>query len=299
LYFIVSVIRTTLTAPDDDVSIKCQEKLRDYLNRCTTSSKITNPDGIFQYWDQYTINGFYKYCKDQCVLPQINQTKTELELIGPINSVRQVKQKCYFLSELAKEKASRASIIERPSSARRDAKSAVGQAKVYNIMISYSERDTRSSQRLIDRLVEEGFSVWAEPVNNEQQRDVSSQIEKSDCIILCVSENSYESRSCEKEARFAYQMGKQVFPVKIQNDPLIGWQREVFEEKLFFQLFGSKNHFDLEYENLLLRIVNIYFIHIRFFYSLFSYNVQNRVMFLFCNKDLLGRNKIMMDFKRC
>jgi hypothetical protein len=105
--------------------------------------------------------------------------------------------------------------------------------------------------------MEEGFSVWAEPIFVEQDRDVSSQMNKSDCIILCISEHSYECQSCEKEANYAFQTGKQVLLVKIRNDPLIGWQREVFEGKLFFQLFGSENHFDLEFERLLLEIVCI------------------------------------------
>jgi hypothetical protein len=53
-------------------------------------------------------------------------------------------------------------------------------------------------------------------------------------------------------------MDKLVFPVKVRNHPLIGWQREVFEGKLFFQLFGSKNYFDLEFERLLLEIVSTF-----------------------------------------
>jgi hypothetical protein len=126
-------------------------------------------------------------------------------------------------------------------------------------MISYSQQDSRLCQRLINRLIEEGFSIWAEPVINEQQRNVHSQIDKSDCVILCVSQNYYESQSCEKEARYAYQTGKQVLLIKIQNDPLIGWQRELFENKLFFQLFGSEDHFHLEFDNLLINIVKIVF----------------------------------------
>ncbi|UJR11258.1 hypothetical protein I4U23_015440 [Adineta vaga] len=255
-----AVVKATLTGSNDADIDKCQEKMYKCLKRSVDSLKLTNSHGIFQNWDQYTINSFYKYCKDKCVLPQINQTKDEIDLIGPINCVRDVQQKLNFLSQLVKERASRIPTTQRPSSAvsrsaRADITSTTGHAKVYNIMISYSERDIKYCQRLIDRLAEEGFSIWAEPAFLDRQRDVASQMNKSDCIILCVSENYYENQSCEKEARYAFQIGKYVFPVKIQNDPLICWQREVFKDKLFFQLFGSENHFDFGYGNLLLRIL--------------------------------------------
>ncbi len=214
------------------------------MKRCTTSSKIVNSNGIFEHWNQHIINAFYKYCKDQCVLPHIDKTRNKIELIGPINNVLEVKRKLSFLSVDN-------GIVRR-------------QSKVHNIMVSFCQQDKRMCQRLINRLIEEGFSVWAEPINDEQQRDVSPQMNKSDCIILCISESSYQNQSCENEAKYAFQTGKLVFPVKIQNHSLIDWQREVFEGKLFFQFFGSENHFDLEFRRLLLEIVSLFKIFMLF-----------------------------------
>ncbi|CAF3960221.1 unnamed protein product, partial [Rotaria sp. Silwood1] len=48
-----------------------------------TATKITRPNDVFHSWDQHTINLFYKYCKDRCVLPKLMDTKNELELMGP------------------------------------------------------------------------------------------------------------------------------------------------------------------------------------------------------------------------
>jgi hypothetical protein len=238
-----------VTPESDEISNKCKEKINNHLNRCIQSSKVTDSDGILNNWDQYTINAFYKFCKDKYVLPQINKTGNELKLSGPVNNIHDVKLKWYLLRELVREKTSNMLRIGRRSSTQLS-------KKTCNIMISYSERDAQPCQRLINRLVEEEFTIWAEPVRDAQLRDVTSQISKADCIILCVSENSYESRSCEKEARYAFESGKPILLVKVQNDPLIGWQREIFEGKLFMQLFGSENHFDLEFTHLLLQIVS-------------------------------------------
>jgi hypothetical protein len=252
----VLVIKITLAASNAEDLTKCQEKINSYLKRCVIATKLVNPTGIFQHWDQHTINAFYKYSKNKCVLLQINPTNNELELTGPVNNVAEVEQKWQFTSDLAKQKVLCMSKMERPSSARLETGTSIGLTKVYNIMISYCQQDRRKCQRLIDQFLEEGFSVWAEPAIADQQRNVFSQIDKSDCILLCISEDYYENEACEKEVRYALRTGKQVFLVKIQNDPLIDWQRELFQDKLFFQLFGSQNHFDLEFGTLLLEIVS-------------------------------------------
>ena len=221
---------------------------------------MTHPNNVFESWNQTTINAFYKYCTDKCVLVKVSETLEALELIGPINNILESKEKWYFLSQMAREKTLRSSIIERPNSTsgrttQFHSDNNISPNTVYKIMISYCQADIRKCQRLINRLTEEGFSIWAKPASEEYQRDVTFQMNKSDCIILCISEDYYENVSCKNEAQYAFQMKKQVFLVKIQNHPLIGWQRDLFEEKLFFQLFGSENHFDLECGKLLLEIV--------------------------------------------
>jgi uncharacterized pyridoxamine 5'-phosphate oxidase family protein len=199
---------------------------------------MVNSNGIFDNWNQHTIDAFYKYCQDTCVLPQIDKTGNKIEFNGPINNILHVKQKLYFLSVYNE--------------------TILRQSKVPKIMISYCQQDKKICQRLTNRLIEEDFSVWAKPITGEGHRNVFSQMDKSDCIILCISEHSSESLSCEQEANYAFQTGKLVFPVKIHNQPLIGWQRKVFQGKLFLQFFGSENHFDLEFGRLLLGIVSIF-----------------------------------------
>lgn len=245
-----------LIAPESNNISKCKKIMGNYLNHHISSLKITASDGIFNSWEQHDINAFYKFCKDKCVLPQIDNNNNELELSGPSNCIWDAKRKWYLSRELIREKIFNISRAERRGSAQFCMKSTAMPKKIYNVMISYSEKDVKQCQRLIDRLVNEGFHVWTEPIKDEQLRDVSSQMHKADFIILCTSENSYESRSCENEARQVFEIGKPVVLVKLQNDPLIGWQREVFEGKLFIQLFGSNDYFDTNFSYLLLQFVS-------------------------------------------
>jgi hypothetical protein len=240
---------------------KCREKINSCLNRWIPSRKLSNSNGVFQHYDQHTINTFYEYCLDKHVLPKIDETGEELESIGFINTILEVQQKWHILSALAEEKALSVSTIKRPSSTSFPSKQiddtqAIEHTKPARIILSYCQRDVRRCQHLIKQLPEEGLSIWAKPAILEQERDASFHIDKSDCVVLCISENSYENQSCEKEARYSIRTRKPVFLVKIQNHPLIGWQRELFYAKSLFQLFSSKPHLDLECGRFLLNIVS-------------------------------------------
>lgn len=226
----------------------CEQRLKKYLSRSISSIKVSNSNGIFQFWDQHLINSFYKYCKDRCVLPKLDETQTELEFIGSTTAVEEVKKKFEILSKLVKEKFKYSSVIKRPSSARAETNQSIN---LYNIVLSYHRRDIRKCQRLINQLTDEGFSIGID----EEKRDIRSQMMKSDCIILCISENYYENCACIEEAKYAFETNKKVFLVTFQNISSLGWNNDLFEGELFFQLFGSQYHFDLEYERLLIELV--------------------------------------------
>ena len=83
---------------------RCQGKINKPLSRCTSSVKLIDVNGIFHFWDQHTINSFYKYCNDKCILLKFDETKTEIELIGFIGSIHEAKKRLQVLSELMKEK---------------------------------------------------------------------------------------------------------------------------------------------------------------------------------------------------
>ncbi|CAF5008920.1 unnamed protein product [Rotaria sp. Silwood1] len=224
-----------------------------------TATKITRPNDVFHSWDQHTINLFYKYCKDRCVLPKLMDTKNELELMGPSVSLLEVRKKLNILSESMAEKLRFTSIIERPSSAmchsaRSENTTNTKISKLYSIVLSHHPNDTRKCRRLINRLTEEGFSVGTSSNSAEDQRDLCSQMDKSDCIILCISGNYYESSLCLKEAKYAFQIDKKIFLVRIQSNPILGWNNDPFDRKLYFNSFGSDRYFDLEYGRLLIEL---------------------------------------------
>lgn len=228
----------TLISSRHDYLIKYQKKIQNYLKQCSSTLKIVHPNKLFSNWNQSMISAFYQYCLNQNVFPQIDKRRENLKLVGSMNNVLQVEQKFTLIS------------INNSISCER--------LKVHRIMVSFCREDKRLSQRLVNRLTDEGFSVWAPPIDIDQHRDSASRMDKADCIILCTSENSSRNLSSEKEVNYAYRMNKLILPVKIQNDGLCDWQREVFHGKEFYHLFGSEHYFDLEFERMLIEIVSKY-----------------------------------------
>ncbi|CAF3581439.1 unnamed protein product [Rotaria sp. Silwood1] len=212
----------------------------------------------FKDWNQYMINAFYKYCYDRCVLPKIDDDK-RIRLIGPINNVYEAKHKYLLTNILIQEKIHLQQLLTTTPRTKSIIRSqitnnisTISSSICYNIMLSYCQEDSIISHRLADHLIDEGFSVWIDLIGSN---DAFSQINKSECIILCISENYVENKFSQNTVEYVKQMDKHIILVKVQNYTLNDWLQELIPNEIYFQLFGSENHFDLQYDKLLLKIL--------------------------------------------
>jgi hypothetical protein len=231
-YLFFLAVTISLMSLDDDYLKKCEERISNYLKRSIFKMKL---DG-FQHWNQYMINAFYKYSTDRCVLPKTDNQQ-EIILYGPINNVYEVNQKYQLTKALIQEKLNTSSTG-------------------YNIILSYSPKDSITSHRLANRLIDEGFSVWINSNQSIELDEIFQKINQSNCIILCISKNYFQDEFCEKQAKYAQQIGKNIIPIKVEYYQPIEWLQKLIEKESYFQLFGSDNHFNLEYDKLLLKIVS-------------------------------------------
>ncbi|CAF4688533.1 unnamed protein product [Rotaria sp. Silwood1] len=212
----------------------------------------------FKDWNQYMINAFYKYCYDRCVLPKIDDDK-RIRLIGPINNVYEAKHKYLLTNILIQEKVHLQQLLTTTPRTKSIIRSqitnnisTISSSICYNIMLSYCQEDSIISHRLADHLIDEGFSVCIDLIGSN---DTFSQINKSECIILCISENYVENKFSQNTVEYVKQMDKHIILVKVQNYTLNDWLQELIPNEIYFQLFGSENHFDLQYDKLLLKIL--------------------------------------------
>ena len=192
----------------------------------------------FEHWNQHLINAFYKYSTDRYVLPKID-AQQQIVLYGSVSHVYEVHQKYQFINAYIEQ------IIHLP----------VGlftkiSTNRFNILFSYSEEDSKMAHRLANRLMEEGFAV------SMGLEESLKKISRSDCVILCLSENYFRNTRCQQEANYAQEIGKAILPIKVQYYQPIDWVKKLIEKESIFHLFGSENQFNFEYEKILLKLVS-------------------------------------------
>ena len=192
----------------------------------------------FEHWNQPLINAFYKYSTDRYVLPKID-AQQQIVLYGSVTHVYEVHQKYQFINAYIEQ------IIHLPVGYHQKIST-----NRYNIRLSYSEEDSKIANRLANRLMEEGFAVSME------FEEMTKKIARSDCVILCLSENYFRNTRCQQEANEAQQIGKAILPIKVQYYQPIDWLKKLIEKQSIFHLYGSENQFNFEYEKILLKLVS-------------------------------------------
>ena len=239
--FVFLAVIITLISSDANNTAKSEEKINNYLKR---SIFKMNLDG-FQHWNQNMINAFYKYSKDRFVLPKLDRQQ-RVVIHGPINNVYEVYQKYQLMNGLIQENLLNLLSQYLTNTSMND----------YNIMLSYSSNDSIVSHRLANRLHDEGFSVWINSNQLIELDDILRKLNKSDCVILCISKNYFQDDMCKKQVKYAVEIGKCIIPVRVEYYQPIQWLQKLIEKESYFQLFGSDIHFNLEYDKLLLKIVS-------------------------------------------
>ncbi|CAM2724483.1 unnamed protein product [Rotaria socialis] len=245
----LSIITVNLMSSMHKNLEKCKEKMINYIKGSIIKIKLD----AFNDWNQYLINAFYKFCYDRRVLPKIGDDQ-KLRLIGPINNVHEAKEKYRLNNALIQEKQQIAqlytdkrrskTIIENPSN--------ISSSICYNVMISYCQQDSLISHRLADHLIDEGFCIWIGLLGSDE---AFSQVNKSECVLLCISQDYFDNTFSQNTIEYVKQTGKQIIYVKTQYCMLNDCLQSSILNDTYFQLFGSKNYFDLQYDKLLLKIL--------------------------------------------
>lgn len=92
---------------------------------------------------------------------------------------------------------------------------AVSEKSAYDIMISYSHKDKDLSFQLYDRLKQDGFQVW---IDRDQMfgtplEAMSNAIEKSEFVLVCMSDSYKQSGYCKMEAYYALERQCSIIPL--------------------------------------------------------------------------------------
>lgn len=127
----------------------------------------------------------------------------------------------------------------------------------YDIMISYEHGDTTMCEQIYDRLTNQSkLRVWFDKKNmyGSVMDSMAEAVEKSEFVLICMSEAYKKSRCCRSEATYAYKLQRCIIPLKLHRDfRLSGWLAMTIGDLLYVD-FTEKHPFDVSYTNLVEQI---------------------------------------------
>lgn len=105
-----------------------------------------------------------------------------------------------------------------------------------HIMISYN-RDSRDlCLKIKNELEKDGHKIWidVEDIHGSSLESMANAIEKSVCVLMCMTEKYKQSPNCRAEAEYAFQLNKPIIPLIMQKDyKPDGWLGIILGSKIF------------------------------------------------------------------
>ena len=89
----------------------------------------------------------------------------------------------------------------------------------FDIMISYSHKDQPICKQIYEHLIHIGYRVWIDfdQLHGNVMDAMAQAIERSQMIIICMSEQYRRSNYCRAEAHYAFQRQLKLVPVLLQE----------------------------------------------------------------------------------
>ncbi|CAF1294185.1 unnamed protein product, partial [Adineta steineri] len=89
----------------------------------------------------------------------------------------------------------------------------------FDIMISYSHKEKVLCKQLYDELTKNGYRVWIDfdQMHGNVMDAMAQAIDRSEIIIICMSEQYRRSNFCRAEAHYAFQRQRRIVPVLMQK----------------------------------------------------------------------------------
>ncbi|CAF1049195.1 unnamed protein product [Adineta steineri] len=119
------------------------------------------------------------------------------------------------------------------------------------LMISYNHASKPLCTDIYESLTKDGYNVWIdfEQMHGNTLVAMAQGVESSDIFLYCVTENYSQSRSCQKEAEYAFVQQKIMIPLFLQSKyKPCGWLGLLVGTSLYIDF--TKNDFTQNYAKL-------------------------------------------------
>ncbi|CAF1502464.1 unnamed protein product, partial [Didymodactylos carnosus] len=116
-----------------------------------------------------------------------------------------------------KEESERLLIIKEKA---HDSSENSGESFEYDVMLSYSHNDEDICDKIYNCLTKDKFKVWLDKrqMYNSYMERMAEAIEKSEFILIFMSDSYKKSQNCQSEANYARENKRYLIPLKIHTD---------------------------------------------------------------------------------
>ncbi|XP_072019557.1 uncharacterized protein [Amphiura filiformis] len=107
-----------------------------------------------------------------------------------------------------------------------------------HVMISYQWDSQDRVTAIRDKLIQTGYKVWmdVDKMRGDILDAMADAVEKSDVILICMTERYKDSTSCRSEAKYASKKNKHIVPLLLEADyDPDGWLGILLGTKLFYK----------------------------------------------------------------
>ncbi|XP_072022260.1 uncharacterized protein [Amphiura filiformis] len=115
-------------------------------------------------------------------------------------------------------------------------------AHTAKVMISYQWDFQSIAEKIRDNLVNHGYRVWMDVTHLRADilSSMAEAVEKSEIILIFMSETYKNSQSCRTEAEYAYKLKKKVIPLLVQQDYTPdGWLGALQGMQLYYKFLSE------------------------------------------------------------
>ncbi|XP_059146064.1 uncharacterized protein LOC131933303 [Physella acuta] len=127
-----------------------------------------------------------------------------------------------------------------------------------HIMISYCWAQKETVFKIRDELQKAGHKLWIDVENMEGStlQAMAEAIEDAKLVLMCYSENYFNSRNCRAEAEYMYKENKPIIPLLMQQGySAKKWLGIILGSRLYID-FSGKHPFDAKMKELKSQIAN-------------------------------------------
>lgn len=116
-------------------------------------------------------------------------------------------------------------------------KQAADEEKSRHVMISYNTASRELCIRVKQQLELLGIKIWMDvnDMHGSSLAAMANAVEKSYCVLMCVTEKYRGSLNCQAEAQYAFKLNKPIIPLIMQQgcENITGWLGIIMGDKIF------------------------------------------------------------------